>query len=137
MSEVESQNNKEESEKQENTDPNKPTPEQLKNCPTVFEALGFEENRRVLYTFLGISLALIVVGFGSFYVGKWYIPVLFPSIDPFDAPIYSCGLAVVLTQAIIFAFYFWAWGHDVAEEKKEKELEEKQRQEKLKKLKKE
>lgn len=107
-----------------NLDPDHPTPEQIKNCPTLFQALGFDENRKVLYTFLGISVLLVVTGFGSFYLGKLYIPKFFPSIDPFDAPIYSCGLAVVLTQIIVFTFYFWAWGHDVAEEKKEKELEE-------------
>ena len=123
----EEQNEKEE----ENFDPDHPTPEQIKNCPTVFEALGMKENRKVLWTFVGISLSLIVVGFGSFYLGKKYIPFFFPSIDPFDAPIYSCGLAVVLTQIIIFSFFFWAWGHDVAEEKKEKELEEQLRKERM------
>lgn len=118
-------------EEEENFDPDHPTPEQIKNCPTVFEALGMSENRKVLLTFIGISLSLIIVGFGSFYLGKKYIPFFFPSIDPFDAPIYSCGLAVVLTQAIIFGFFFWAWGHDVEEEKKERELEEQMRKERL------
>lgn len=122
-----------ESIEEENFDPDHPTPEQIKNCPTVFEALGMEENRRVLWTFVGISLSLIIVGFGSFYLGKKYIPFFFPSIDPYDAPIYSCGLAVVLTQIIIFSFFFWAWGHDVAEEKREKELEEQMRKEKMQK----
>lgn len=108
------------------------TPEEIANCPTVFEALGMSENRKVLFTFLGISLALVVVGFGSFFLGKKLIPVIFKSIDPYDAPIYSCGLAVVLTQIIVFSFFFWAWKHDVAAEKKERELEERIRKEKLK-----
>ncbi|OHT03343.1 hypothetical protein TRFO_29262 [Tritrichomonas foetus] len=116
----------------ENQEPNEPSPQQSENGPTVFQALGFQENRKVLNTFIGISLALVVVGFGSFYAGKIYIPVIFPSIDPFDAPIYSCVLAVVLTQVIVFGFYFWAWGHDVAEEKHQIELE-KQAQAKAKK----
>ena len=115
---------------EETTNPDRLTPEQIKNCPTVFQALGMSENRRVLYTFLGISLSLVVVGFGSFYLGKKFIPVIFKSIDPFDAPIYSCGLAVVLTQIIVFTFFFWAWHHDVAQEKKEKEIEEMLKKEK-------
>jgi hypothetical protein len=96
------------------------TQEQIANAPTLFGAMGMEQNRRVLWTFAGISVLLVVAGFGVFFVGRELIPVCFPSISRYDSPIYSCAAAVVVTQAIIFAFYFWAWKHDVAEERAER-----------------
>lgn len=95
--------------------------EMPKNAPTVFQSLGQDENKNVLRMFLFISTLLVVVGFGSFFLSRKYIPTLFPSITPYDSPIYACLVAVVLTQIIIFTFYFWAWKHDVEEEKREKQ----------------
>lgn len=94
------------------------------DTPTVFQALGRDENRFVLRMFVFISALLVVVGFGSFFLARRWIPSLFPSITRYDSPIYACVVAVVLTQAIVFAFYFWAWRHDVAEERREKQKAE-------------
>ena len=96
------------------------TAKQAKETPTVFEALGMEQNRKVLFTFIFISLLLIVAAFGIFFAGRKFIPVVFPSISAYDAPIYACLASVVVTQVIIFTFYCWAWKHDVAEEAKNK-----------------
>ena len=96
------------------------TQEEIKNCPTVFQALGMSQNRKVLFTLLGMSVLIAVVAFGMFFIGREMIPVWFPSISRYDSPIYACGACVVLTQVIIIAFYVWAWKHDTAEQKAEK-----------------
>lgn len=103
--------------------------------PTVFQALRMKQNRNVLNMFIFISVLLVVTAFGTFKLGSIYIPYVFPTIDPFDAPGYACGAAVVVTQIIIFVFYFWAWKHDVAEEKAEIEEEKRQKEQFLAKAK--
>lgn len=95
------------------------TEQEIKNCPTVFQALGMSQNRKVLLTLLGMSLLIAAIAFGVFFVGREMIPVWFPSISRYDSPIYACGACVVVTQVIIIAFYVWAWKHDVAEQKAE------------------
>ena len=102
----------------------KPDIKEMPKGPTVFQALVMKKNRKVLKMFIFISASLIIVGFGSFFLGRSLIPKIFPSIDRYDSPIYACGLAVILTQAIVFTFYFWAWKHDVEEEKREKQKQE-------------
>jgi phosphotransferase system glucose/maltose/N-acetylglucosamine-specific IIC component len=42
---------------------------------------------------------------------------------------------VVASQIVFFAFYFWAWKHDVAEQKLEQELEKEKEREKEEKAK--
>jgi hypothetical protein len=91
--------------------------------PTVFQALGMGQNRKVLFTFVGVSLLVLVTAFGVFFAGRELIPVLFPSVSRYDSPIYACAACVVASQAVVFAFYFWAWKHDVAEEQRERERE--------------
>lgn len=91
--------------------------EQLKGCPTLFQALGTEQNRNVLYTFIGISVLLVVVAFGMFFAGRELIPRVFPSISRYDSPIYACGAAAIVSHVIIFAFCGWAYKHDMAEER--------------------
>lgn len=95
------------------------TQDEIKNCPTVFQALGMSQNRKVLLTLLGMSILIAGVAFGVFFVGREMIPVWFPSISRYDSPIYACGACVVLTQVIIIVFYVWAWKHDTAEQKAE------------------
>jgi hypothetical protein len=101
-------------------DATQPTAEQLQQTPTVFEALGMAQNRKVLLTLVGISVLLAATAFGIFFAGRELIPKMFPSVSRYDSPIWACGACVVATQIIIFAFYCWAWKHDVEEERQEK-----------------
>ena len=93
-------------------------------CPTVFQALGMKQNRTVLITFILVSVGIAAVAFGVFFAGRELIPVWFPSISRYDAPIYACGACVIASQILVFGFYFWAWRYDLRAEKSEKQKKE-------------
>jgi len=103
-----------------------PTAEQLRNCPTVFQALGMGQNQRVLLALVGMSALLIATAFGVFLAGRELIPRWFPSVSRCDSPLYAAGACVVIMQVIVFTFYFWAWGHDVRQDKEERQPRPKQ-----------
>jgi phosphotransferase system glucose/maltose/N-acetylglucosamine-specific IIC component len=82
-----------------------------------------DQNRTVLCTFIAISILIAVSAFGTFFLCRAWIPVWFPSISRSDSPFYACIASVIASQIVFFTFYFWAWNHDVAEEKREQEAE--------------
>ena len=53
--------------------------------PTFFQLLGMEQNRDVFNMFKFVSLALIIIAFGSFYLLRTIIPMIWTNVPRKDA----------------------------------------------------
>lgn len=89
--------------------------------PTLFECLGMDQNKQVLTMLKVISVSLIVLSFGSFYLLRNIIPMIWKNVPRKDANVYACGISAILSHLFIFAYGYWARKHDLAEEAAEKE----------------
>ena len=89
---------------------------------TLFRSLGMDQNKYVLQVFIFMTFLLVFTGFGSFFLFKNIIPILFPNVPKKDSGVYAGGISAVITHIIVFVFYFWAKKYDIEEEKHEKEL---------------
>ena len=102
--------------------------EKVSNLPpmgprmTLFQALQEKQNKHVLNMLIFMTILLVVVGFGSFYLGKFWFPIIFKSMDPQNAGAYGCILAVFTTQACIIWFYFYSKKVDQFYEQEENRL---------------
>ena len=99
--------------------------EDKKKGPTLFQLLGAEQNKDVFHMFIFISLVLVVVSFGSFFLLRTIIPIIWSDVKTKDANVYACGISAFLTHAVILIYGLWARKYDLAEERREKEEKEK------------
>ena len=89
--------------------------------PTLFDCLAMDQNKDVLRMLKIISISLVLIAFGSFYLLRALIPKIWTNVPRKDANVYACGISAILSHIFIFGYGYWARKHDLAEEAAEKE----------------